>query len=187
MTKKGVGVGLASVVLASALATYWLLARPTPESAARVYAYRMMEGDVDWIYEHATEEEKNTPGFTRELVRSFYAEFLRQPLAGSHIRSAMELTPFSKTMCTAQFEIALRSGETVPVSVFAFVEEGQIRIGAAESLLHMAALIHFRQLPGVMDRIRAGWKKYAAWYVEHGMPNMYSSQDGGTITLKKKD
>lgn len=176
-------VALAAVILTAAAVAYWLLSRPTPESAARTYAHRMIAGDIEWIYEHATDEEKQTAGFSQELVSSFYSEFLRTALDGAEISSELALTPFSGTMCTANFEVTLKNGEVVPVSVFAFVEEGQMRIGACESLLYMAALIHYRSLPVLMDRIRKGWRVYSPWFVEHGMPVMYSSQDGGVIKL----
>ncbi|MDQ2985330.1 MAG: hypothetical protein M3R13_01250 [Armatimonadota bacterium] len=183
-SKKRLAGYVFAVVAVGAIATYFMFKRPTPESAALAYADRVIEGDVEWIYDHSTNEEKATAGFTPELVNSFYSEFLSTVLDEAEIVGKPVLTPFSGTMCSAEFKIKLKTGEIVPVGVFAFVEEGQVRVGACESLLYVAANVNFRDLPDLTDRIRKGWRVYGPWFIKHGMPVMYSSQDGGVIPLK---
>ncbi len=186
--KSKIALWAASVVLLL-LGGYFLwrfLAVPTPAQAATIHIQKLIHGDIDWIYEHIPNEEKNMQGMNKEVLKEFYDTFLKEKLEGCEIISIKEFFTF-KNKAGVAARIRLKDGTEIEAGTWAIVEDGKILVSAVETLSQFAGEVIFYDKGSTpVERVQYGWKHFSPWFVERGIDKFYSLQSGSFWPLKRE-
>lgn len=152
----------------------------TPEGAARTLGHRFIAGDTEWMYESATHKEKNTPGFSRELLDNFWNTHAKDLLEGAKIVGEEQIIPYPDFMCVIEFRIQLRDGSVHTTGIFSHALNGKPIYGILENLVFFVGKIHFRDLAsqGSLEQVRQAWRLYKPWFREQGVTKWYGTQSG---------
>jgi hypothetical protein len=150
----------------------------TPEAAARTLGHRFIEGDTEWMFANASAEEKSGPGFTRELLDSFWETHAKPLLDGATIVGEEQVIPSPGGKAVIKFRIRLKDGSEHVAGVFAQVIEGKPLYGIIENLVYLVGEIKFADTTEFIERIRQAWRLYKPWFREKGVTKWYGTQSG---------
>ncbi|MCW5946209.1 MAG: hypothetical protein KIT74_04185 [Fimbriimonadales bacterium] len=171
---------VAASFVAATIFVIWLVwfREYTPDGAARTLGHRFIEGDTEWMFESASAEERSGPGFTRELLDSFWNTHAKPLLDGATIVGEEQIIPYSGGKTVIKFRIRLKDGSEHVAGVFAQVVEGKPLYGIIENLVYFVGDIKFADTTESIERVRQAWRLYKPWFREQGVTKWYGTQSG---------
>ena len=165
-------IGVAAVLIVGLFVWLLLPRQGLPEQAAEEFLGSVIAADFDWMYEHAFEEERAIPGFSKETIREFYSKFVAE-IEGAERAGNGQFLPPNEAKTTEQMAIDLRlkDGRMVKATVVAYGENGEKRVGVIEGLWLLS-----RALDASRNEPRRGLKPYLDWLRTKGVDRIYLAQ-----------
>jgi hypothetical protein len=168
----------AAVVGAITIIWFTWIRKITPEQAVRELGHRLVAGDMKWLFDNATEEERSIPGFTLQLLEEFWSERGKPLFDGAKIIDDSQSLTTPEFRAVIEFQVKLRDGSEHQVGIFAHSIDGKPVYAIIENLTLFIGKVEFAHIEGTPERVRQSWKSYREWFRERGLTKWYSTQDG---------
>jgi hypothetical protein len=169
---------VAGLILAIAL--WFFFPRETlANSASRIYLQKVIDGDIDWVYDHSFAEEKAQRGFSKEVVQQFYDDFLAELKGATFVKSPTpEINGERWHKQIMRGKVRTTTGKEFSVGLLAYGEDGEMKVGAIESMLYLAS-----DLQEAQGKPKLKLSDIAPWLNEHGMTTIYMAQSDEVLDL----